>query len=98
LAVTASNASNNNIFLKCLTMYVIKRKSISIKKNNLCYFVHIINLTVQEILKCIKAGDAQEENEILELILQEEQEENHVKIEIIPRLRRLIVKLQSSSH
>jgi len=32
---------------------------------------HVINLTVQEILKNIKAGDAQEEDELLELVSQE---------------------------
>ena len=56
---------------------------------------HVINLTVQEILKNIKAGDAQEEDELLELVSQEEQEDD-VNVEIIPKLRRLIVKIRSS--
>ena len=56
---------------------------------------HVINLTVQEILKNIKARDAQEEDELLELVSQEEQEDD-VNIEIIPKLRRLIVKIRSS--
>ena len=47
---------------------------------------HVINLT-QEILKNIKAGDAQEEDELLELVSQEEQEDD-VNVEIIPKLRR----------
>ena len=55
---------------------------------------HVINLTVQEILKNIKAGDTQEEDELLELVSQEEQE-NDVNVEIIPKLRRLIVKIRS---
>ncbi|CAB4401720.1 unnamed protein product [Rhizophagus irregularis] len=53
------------------------------------------NIPVQEILRYIKADDAQEEDEILELILQEERE-NHFNVKIIPRLRRLIVKLRFS--
>ena len=56
---------------------------------------HVINLTVQEILKNIKAGDAQEEDELLELVSQEEQEDD-VNVEIIPKLRLLIVKIRSS--
>ena len=56
---------------------------------------HVINLTVQEILKNIKAEDAQEEDELLELVSQEEQEDD-VNVEIIPKLRRLIVKIRSS--
>ena len=56
---------------------------------------HVINLTVQEILKNIKAGDAQEEDELLELVSQEEQEDD-VNVEIIPKLRLLIVKICSS--
>ena len=56
---------------------------------------HVINLTVQEILKNIKAGDAQEEDELLELVSQEEQEDDD-NVEIIPKLRRLIVKIRSS--
>ena len=56
---------------------------------------HIINLTVQEILKYIKAGEAQEEDELLELISQE-QEEEVINVEVIPKLRRLIAKIRSS--
>ncbi|CAB5351026.1 unnamed protein product [Rhizophagus irregularis] len=40
-------------------------------------------------------GDAQEEDELLELVSQEEQEDN-VNVEIIPKLRRLIVKIRFS--
>jgi len=45
--------------------------------------------------KNIKAGDAQEEDELLELVSQEEQEDD-VNVEIIPKLRLLIVKIRSS--
>lgn len=96
MAVTADNASNNTTFLKALEDTCNKKEiNFDHKKNSIRCLVHIINLTVQEILRYIKADDAQEEDEILELILQEERE-NHFNVEIIPRLRRLIVKLRSS--
>lgn len=96
LAVTADNASNNTTFLKALEDTCNKKEiNFDHKKNSIRCLAHIINLTVQEILRYIKADDAQEEDEILELILQEERE-NHFNVEIIPRLRRLIVKLRSS--
>ncbi|RGB30201.1 hypothetical protein C1646_765644 [Rhizophagus diaphanus] len=47
---------------------------------------HIINLTVQEILKIIKAGDGQEEDELLELVFQEEEEDSY-NVDLIPKLR-----------
>jgi len=46
----------------------------------------VINLTTQEILKFIKAGEAQDENTILEEI-------SEGFIDIIPKLRKLIVKI-----
>ncbi|EXX59676.1 hypothetical protein RirG_186940 [Rhizophagus irregularis DAOM 197198w] len=96
MTITADNAANNNTFLRKLE-YVCRQKEVKFdhKKNNIRCLAHIINLTVQEILKNIKAGDAQEEDELLELVSQEEQEDN-VNVEIIPKLRRLIVKIRSS--
>ena len=96
MTITADNAANNNTFLKELE-YVCHQKEIKFdhKKNNIRYLAHVINLTVQEILKNIKAGDAQEEDELLELVSQEEQEDD-VNVEIIPKLRLLIVKICSS--
>src|SRR5207253_10751083 len=92
MTITADNAANNNTFLKELE-YVCHQKEIKFdyKKNNIRCLAHVINLTVQEILKNIKAGDAQEEDELLELVSQEEQEDD-VNVEIIPKLRLLIVK------
>ena len=96
MTITADNAANNNTFLKELE-YVCHQKEIKFdhKKNNIRCLAHVINLTVQEILKNIKAGDAQEEDELLELVSQEEQEDD-VNVEIIPKLRLLIVKIRSS--
>src|SRR5436190_379122 len=87
MTITADNAANNNTFLKELE-YVCHQKEIKFdhKKNNIRCLAHVINLTVQEILKNIKAGDAQEEDELLELVFQEEQEDD-VNVEIIPKLR-----------
>lgn len=55
MAITADNASNNNSFLKKLER-ICKEKQIDFnhKKNNIRCLAHIINLTVQEILRCIK--------------------------------------------
>jgi hypothetical protein len=52
---------------------------------------HIMNLTCQEILKNIKAGEAQAENEILEEI-----SKGNNDINVIPKLRKLIVKIRAS--
>jgi len=54
MAIIADNASNNNSFLKELER-ICKEKQIDFnhKKNNICCLAHIINLTVQEILRCI---------------------------------------------
>ncbi|GES77459.1 zinc finger BED domain-containing protein DAYSLEEPER-like [Rhizophagus clarus] len=73
LPITTDNASNNNTFLKVLDN-ICKKKMINFdhKKKNVYCLAHIINLTVQEILKYIKTGKALEEDKILELILQEE--------------------------
>src|SRR6266511_4188571 len=85
MTITSDNADYNNTFLKELE-YVCHQKEIKFdhKKNNIRCLAHIINLTVQEILKNIKAGDAQEE------------QEDDVNVEIIPKLRLLIVKIRSS--
>jgi hypothetical protein len=50
-----------------------------------------MNLTCQEILKNIKAGEAQDENDILKEI-----SEKSVDLSVIPQLRKLIVKIRSS--
>ena len=91
MAITADNASNNHTFVKEIE-YVCNENNINFhhKKNYVRCLAHIINLTSQEILKFIKAGEAQEENEILTELSQNN------NIEIIPRLRKLIVKIRSS--
>ena len=50
-----------------------------------------MNLTCQEILKNIKAGEAQDEDEILKEILN-----GNDDINVIPKLRKLIVKIRAS--
>ncbi len=96
MTITADNAANNNTFLKEIESFCHKKEiKFDHKKNHIRCLAHIINLTVQEILKDIKAGDAQEEDELLELVSQEEKE-NNFNVEIIPKLRRLIVKIRSS--
>ena len=95
MAITADNAANNNTFLRELeSAYRKKEIKFDHKKNNIRCLAHIINLTVQEILKNIKAREAQEEDELLELISREEQDDV-VNVEIIPKLRRLLTKIHS---
>ena len=50
-----------------------------------------MNLTCQEILKNIKAGEAQDEDEILKEI-----SKGNDDINVIPKLRKLIVKIRAS--
>jgi len=50
-----------------------------------------MNLTCQEILKNIKAGEAQDEDEILKEI-----SNGNDDINVIPKLRKLIVKIRAS--
>ena len=92
MAITADNASNNMTFLKELG-HTCNQNSIGFdyKKNHIRCLAHIINLTTQEILKYLKAGDAIDENEILMGISQQNN-----NIETIPKLRKLIVKIRSS--
>jgi hypothetical protein len=58
-------------------------------KNHVRCLAHVINLTTQEILKHIKAGEAQDERIILEA-------DSGEFINILPKLRKLIVKIRSS--
>ena len=51
-----------------------------------------MNLTCQEILKNIKASEAQDEDEILKGI-----SNGNDNINVIPKLRKLIVKIRASS-
>jgi len=94
MTIIADNAANNNTFLRSVER-ACRQKEIKFDhvKNNIRCLAHIINLTVQEILKHIKAEGAQEENELLELI---SQEEDNANVEVIPKLRRLLVKIRCS--
>ena len=80
--ITADNASNNDTFLKELST-VCSNENINFhhKKNHVRYLAHIMNLTCQEILKNIKAGEAQGEDEILKEI-----SKGNDDINVIPKL------------
>ena len=81
------NAANNNTFFKEVELDCIEKKiDFHYQKNHVRYLAHVINLTSQEILKFIKAGEAQDEHTILE----------ETSDDIIPKLRKLIVKIRSS--
>src|ERR1044071_6026080 len=92
LVITADSALNNDTFLKELST-VCSNKNINFhyKKNHVRCLAHIMNLTCQEILKNIKAGEAQDEDEILKEI-----SNGNDDINVIPKLRKLIVKIRAS--
>ena len=75
--------------LRKLNLIVLKKIDFHYQKNHVRCLAHVINLATQEILKFIKAGEAQNENTILEEI-------SEGFIDIIPKLRKLIVKIRSS--
>ncbi|GBC19616.2 zinc finger BED domain-containing protein RICESLEEPER 2-like [Rhizophagus irregularis DAOM 181602=DAOM 197198] len=88
-AITSNNATNNDTFMKYLEN-TCQKKNISFDAiNNHCHCIaHIMNLAVQEILKQIKAGEAEPEDAILEMPINTG--------EVIPKLRKLIVKIRAS--
>ncbi|CAG8704200.1 1210_t:CDS:2, partial [Ambispora leptoticha] len=90
--ITSDNASNNDTFMKYLEI-ICEEENISFNAiNSHCRCIaHIINLVVQDILKQIKAGEAQTEDNILDNI-----DTIITAGEIIPKLRKLIVKIRSS--
>ncbi|CAB5387826.1 unnamed protein product [Rhizophagus irregularis] len=84
LAIAADNAANNNTFLKSLEQTCVENHiAFHHKENHVRCIAHIMNLTVQEILKHIRAGEAQDENIILEELL----EKNNKTNDIIPKLK-----------
>jgi len=84
--------SNNDTFLKELSAICLEDNiNFHHEENHVRCLAHIMNLTCQEILKNIKAGEAQAENEILEEISKGKND-----INIIPKLRKLIVKIRAS--
>ncbi|GBC48852.2 zinc finger BED domain-containing protein RICESLEEPER 2-like [Rhizophagus irregularis DAOM 181602=DAOM 197198] len=91
-AVISDNASNNITFMKHLEDVCHKENIFFNAINSHCRcLAHIINLVVQEILKQLKAGEAQTEDDIM----------NNMDAtinagEIIPKLRRLVVKIRLS--
>ncbi|CAB4403415.1 unnamed protein product [Rhizophagus irregularis] len=93
LAITADNAANNTTLLKELKN-VCGRNEINFnhKRNHVRCLAHIINLTSQEILRHVKAAsEVQEENDILT-----ETENSQSGVEVIPKLRKLIFKINLS--
>ena len=86
------NASNNITLLKEIeNACIVAKINFDYRRNHVRCLAHIMNLTTQEILKHIKAGVAQEEDDIL----QEMSSESN-NMEIIPKLRKIVVKICSS--
>ncbi|GBC10988.2 zinc finger BED domain-containing protein RICESLEEPER 2-like [Rhizophagus irregularis DAOM 181602=DAOM 197198] len=85
LAIAAdNNVANNNTFLKSLEQTCVENHiAFHHKENHVRCIAHIMNLTVQEILKHIRVGEAQDENIILEELL----EKNNKTNDIIPKLK-----------
>ena len=69
-------------------MIVLKKNRFYHQKNHIRCLEYVINLTSQEILKFIKAREVQDEHTILEEI-------SKGFIDIISKLRKLIVKIRS---
>ncbi|CAB5213516.1 unnamed protein product [Rhizophagus irregularis] len=94
LGITTDNAANNNTFLKEFEKTCIKNHiEFHHKRNHVRCIAHVMNLAVQEILKYIKAGEPQDEDIILDDILNNT---NLFTNKIIPKLRKLIVKIRAS--
>jgi hypothetical protein len=63
----SDNAANNDTFLKEFEKVCIENRiDFHHKRNHMRCIAHIMNLAVQEILKHIKAGEAQDEDFILQ--------------------------------
>ncbi|CAB5376032.1 unnamed protein product [Rhizophagus irregularis] len=95
-----SGANLAKAFAACLQEKKILTKILGITADNaannntfLKCIAHIMNLTVQEILKQIKAEEAQDEDMILEEFCNSRTTHTY---EMIPKLRRLIVKIRAS--
>ena len=93
MAIALDNASNNNTFLKELGS-ICEKKNINFnhEKNRVRCLAHIINLAVQENLKHVKTGEAEEENVILSELSEKSKNNN---MGVISKLRKLIVKIRS---
>ena len=76
-------SKNSVLFAQTKILIFITKKS--------CSLFSARNLTCQEILKNIKAGETQDEDEILKEILK-----GNDDINVIPKLRKLIVKIRAS--
>ncbi|CAB5200416.1 unnamed protein product [Rhizophagus irregularis] len=67
LAIMTDNAANNDTFFKEFKKVCNENRiDFHHKRNHVRCVAHIMNLAVQEILKHIKAGEAQDEDSILE--------------------------------
>jgi hypothetical protein len=89
MTCTTDNASNNNTFISIIEN-ICHNKNISFTKdqNHVYCLAHIINLTVQDALEVLKAGDVENENQIIENKNQViENEENIYIYDVIPKVR-----------
>ena len=95
LAITCDNAANNDVLLQKLEDHCkLNNIEFNAKWNHVRCIAHIMNLAVQAILKAVKIGKPQEEEELLEEI---ENEKGGVAIkDVASKLRKVIVKIRSS--
>ncbi|CAB5368335.1 unnamed protein product [Rhizophagus irregularis] len=89
MAITTDNTSNNDTLIK-MVQDTCKNRNIEFtaSNNHVRCLAHVINLAIQDALSNLKVGYVESENDILN---------NNAEIrDVIPKLRKLVVKIRSS--
>ena len=83
------NAKNNDSLMSALeTVCQEKNIKFTASNNHVRCMAHIINLAAQDALSSLKVGYIENEDEILN--------QNNEIVEVIPKLRKLVVKILAS--
>ncbi|GBC50995.2 zinc finger BED domain-containing protein RICESLEEPER 2-like [Rhizophagus irregularis DAOM 181602=DAOM 197198] len=90
IACTTDNATNNDTLMSALeTTCQEKGINFTAYNNHIRCMAHIINLAAQDALSSLKVGYVESEDEILN--------QNKEIVDVIPKLRKLVVKILASS-